>query len=142
MAFEKYDKHTINKFPTISLLQSKNLSINIACVEKHFKGTKSIELFYDKDGNRIGIKPFQKKDNAMFSLCGKDGRSAHISCRGFIKHFNIPVLTTKQYNPKWNEKEELLEIHLDKPLTNESIQKAPSLSERRIERQTSSKMKL
>jgi len=124
MAFKKYDKRTNTKIPTITLTKCKSLGINSACIEKFFKDAKALELFYDDEDNRIGLKPSKKEAPHMYTLRRKDGTSASVSCSGLIKHFGIKVYDTQRFIPAWNEKEDLLEIHLGKPLTSENIEKA------------------
>jgi len=124
MAFQKFEKNTSTLFPTITITKSHSLGINRACIEKFFKDAVALELYYDNDTNRIGLKPFKKAADHLFSINKKEGQSASISCRGLIKHFGIEVEKTIRFHPAWNEKEKLLEIHLDKPLSAENIQKA------------------
>jgi len=127
MAFQRFDKNTSSSFPKITLTKCNSLGINAACVDKYFKDAKALELYYDGDSNRIGLKPFKKTDDHMYVIKRKEGQSASISCGGLIKHFGIQNTGTRRYIPAWNNKEKLLEIHLDKPISVANLTKVAAI---------------
>lgn len=125
MAFTKYEKNSKSTCPTISISPSGSIGINTAALEKFFKEAKGVELYFDPEEDRIGIKPHKKASDRLYPLHkrGDTSKSASLSGRGFLKHFGVDIEEMQRFLPAWNKKEELVEIHLDKPMSTENLEK-------------------
>lgn len=99
----------------ITILKQGNFGINSRAAMEFFKGVKYASLHYDRAARRIGIRPEERKAPHAYEIRGQNGKGAvQISGSAFLRFFGIDHKATKAYPCKWNDKEKLIEIQLEK----------------------------
>jgi len=115
MGYEKFTKlrRPSKDQPMITVLKGGQLSANRACVEKYLKKFKYVEMYYDTEQGKIGIRPTKEpsKDACNIRFI-KNGTLAIISVVEFLKRFEIKHTESAAYPATWNDKEKLIEIAL------------------------------
>lgn len=117
MAFEEFTskRRAISDTPMVSLLKQGIFALNQACYNKYFKAYKYVILLFDKENNKIGLKPTNEVSSNTYNIrVSRDGKLANISAIAFLKFYKIPHNETKSYTCFWNEKEKILEVELSK----------------------------
>jgi len=123
MAFEKFDEagsgrgRPATTDPMISLRKSGSVGVNQAAVNEYFDDNDGAVLYYDEEENRIGIKPVSdnEADEAAYTVSKSDSGGT-IAGTSFLKKYDLVPEITTQYDPIWDEDEELVVIDLDSPL--------------------------
>ncbi len=63
------------KPPQAKILKGGQVSLNAVAYEQYLKGAKYVELFYDPDTGKIGLKPKKYTTKAAFSISsGREGQ--------------------------------------------------------------------
>lgn len=105
----------------ISVLKGGQLGINNASLQKYFEGFDFADLYYDKDRRVIGVQPVKEATGDSYSIRrSKDGKTANISARAFLKNFRLVRKTTKAYPTAWNDEEKLVEVYLNQQNDNDT----------------------
>lgn len=115
MGFTKFRGRTraAEGVPMISVLKGGQLGINNASLKKYFTDYKYAELYYDKKRKIIGIQPINEATGDSYSIrLSKDGKTANISARAFLKNFRLTHTTTKAFPTAWNDELKLVEVYL------------------------------
>jgi hypothetical protein len=113
-----YEKFTKQRRPAkdqamITVLKGGQLGINKMCMEEYFRDYKYVEMYYDKDQKKIGIRPTNDSTNDAYNVrLIKGGKLANISVKEFLKHFGIEHGKSIAYSATWNEKEKLVEVDI------------------------------
>ncbi len=100
------------KPPQAKILKGGQVSLNAVAYEQYLKGAKYVELFYDPDTGKIGLKPTKYATKAAFSIraVGKGKATYRVNIKPLVEHYGIDVHEKKPVEPVWNESEGLLEI--------------------------------
>ena len=97
----------------ISILKQGTIGINSECCRKFFKNYKHIIFLFDRENNKLGIKPTNEPASNTYSIrLSRDGKLASVSAMAFLKYYNIPHKESKSYPCEWNESEKILEVKL------------------------------
>ena len=119
MPFEKYAspkkaRKQITKPPKATLLQGGQISLNSTAYAEYLKGAKYIELYYDPESMKIGLKPKKYPVKAGFPLraVGKGKSTYRVNAKPFIEHYEIKIAKKLTVTPQWNQSEGLLELAL------------------------------
>ena len=114
MPFEEFMKtRPVKDKPIISISKQGIIGLNQACYNKYLKQYSYVILLFDKDSNKIGIKPTNEdKINSYKIRVTRNGSLAQISATAFLKYFNILYEKTRIYTCMWNDEEKLLEVKL------------------------------
>jgi len=112
MGFEPFEgKRSHSGDPAVSITKAGNFIINSTCVERHFKGTKYIKVFWDSENEKIGIKPLTAKDTYAYRLnLSSRGNVGAFSGTAFFKSIGLEHKATKSYAVEWNKREQLIEF--------------------------------
>jgi hypothetical protein len=106
MAFEVFS-HQGNKAvgePRVTVSKNGLLSVNTLCRQRFLKDAEAVQLLFDPDTRRIGIKPVAKDaEHAYAFRQGKPGGGGQISGSAFLKHYDIAHAKTKAYPAEWDE---------------------------------------
>jgi len=120
MAFEEFKKKgsQARHGAFISITPQKTLILSHDCHEQFFKECKAVIFFYDRERKRIGIKPLKESQERSYSIrvTRKSSNIYVITANAFLNHYQIDYSERRKYEPRWNEKEGLVEIDLNKPL--------------------------
>lgn len=100
----------IAQHQTLTLGLSGILGISRGASERYrLENYKYAALYYDPDDQVIGIKPTNDKQAANCTLrTRRNGYGKEISCKLFLKHFNIARRDTHRYPLSWDEESEML----------------------------------
>ena len=85
---------------------SKSFSLN------YLKEKPYVELSFDEENNKVGLKPLDRKTANSKKLSGREGKSKTVSARDFLESYNCTHPDAKQYQITWNNDMELFEIQL------------------------------
>lgn len=100
----------------ISLRKSGSIGINQAALDEYFEDQDGAVMYYDSEENQVGIEPVVDKDadEAAYTISKTDsgGTSAP---KAFLRNYGLIPDVTTQYDPQWNDSEDLLVIDLDAP---------------------------
>ena len=101
------------KSPVVSLLRTGVLNLNPAAVNLLGKDVQYLELFYDRKGQRIGLKPVLEPKLHARKLTRSE-HSASINLKGFLKDYGIAHRKTTRFATQ--KEEDLVVIDLKCPL--------------------------
>lgn len=117
MPFEKYSlpkkgRKAIEKPPSARILKGGQLSLNSSAYKQFMPGAKFVELFYDSDARKVGLKPKKFTTKAGFPVrpVGKSKSTYRVNTKPLFEHYRISLQDKKSVKPVWNEGEGLLEI--------------------------------
>jgi hypothetical protein len=113
MTFEVFS-HQGNKAvsePRVTVSKNGLLSVNTLCRQRFLKDAEAVQLLFDPETRRVGIKPVAKAaEHAYTFRQGKSG--GQISGHAFLKHYNIAHAKTKAYPAAWDEQAAAVVIKL------------------------------
>jgi hypothetical protein len=112
MGFIKYQKESKGAksitAKTIGISDKGRFAFYKPIFEKFLKDKPFVELYYDLENNKIGIKPVSELTPSAFRLQGNTTKM--IVAKKFLKQFNISV-TKNRY--EFNDENEMLVIPLE-----------------------------
>lgn len=122
MAFEKFEDagrgrgRPAGTDPMISIRKSGSIGINAAALEEYFAEADGAVMYYDADDNRVGIDPTADPDDdeAAYTVSKSDSGGT-IAPKAFLEQYDLIPEVTTQYDPAWDEDEDLVVIDLDDP---------------------------
>lgn len=102
--------------PMISIRKSGSIGVNSAALEEYFEEADGAVMYYDEEKNRIGIEPVADKDadEAAYTV-SKTESGGTIAPQAFLERYDLLPDVTTQYDPEWDEDEELVVLDLDDP---------------------------
>jgi hypothetical protein len=84
--------------PRVTLDRKSVILLNIAACE-HLKAPAAVQLMFDENQKRIGIRPADPREPNAFRLKKKKGATHRtISAGAFCQHFGISVDKTVRFN--------------------------------------------
>jgi len=122
MAFEKFEEagsgrgRPAGTEPMISLRKSGSIGVNQASLAAFFEDSDGAVLYFDEDANEVGIEPVADRDadEAAYTVSKTDSGGT-IAPQAFLEKYDLVPDVTTQYDPEWNDEEELVVIDLDDP---------------------------
>lgn len=101
----------------ISLRKSGSIGINQAALSEYFTDSEAAVMYYDEDAERIGIEPVANKDadEAAYSLTRSDSGGT-LAPKAFLQTYDLIPEVTTQYEPAWDDDDELVSLDLTDPL--------------------------
>lgn len=123
MGFEKFDEAGAGRGrpagtePMISLRKSASIGVNQAAVEEYLAESDGAVMYYDEEADQVGIEPVADKDadDAAYTVSKTDSGGT-IAPKAFLERYDLVPEVTTQYEPTWDDDEELVVIDLDDPL--------------------------
>ena len=118
MPFEKFvpeKKSTAVKKPAeAKILKGGQISLNATAYEEFLKGATHVELFYDAEAKKIGLKPKKYGTKAAFKLrvVGRNKATYRINAQPLIEHYKLVSGSKTSVAPAWNNSEGMLELSL------------------------------
>ena len=77
---------------TISVSPAGRIGRGTSVVKAYFRGKKYIELYYEKKGRKIGLKPLGRRTpDSLVVRFDKSGKVGQVMARGFFNQFGIKV---------------------------------------------------
>jgi hypothetical protein len=123
MGFEKFDESGRGRGrppgteKMVSIRKSGSIGLNRPVVEEYFEDNDGAVMYYDEAENQVGIEPVADKDadEAAYTV-SKTESGATIAPQAFLETYDLIPDVTTQYDPGWDDDENLLIIDLDGPM--------------------------
>lgn len=113
MGFEKFTQTGRSFTPKVSIWSRGQIGFNKGAVKRFDLGKFNyVVFFYDKDTNRIGIKPIEKAEEGAVTLNQKTTGAA-VGAKAFLDFYDIDYKETRQYNVQEDKENNLLVIDLN-----------------------------
>lgn len=84
----------------VTISRTGMISVNADCRGKYLKDTEAVQLLYDADTGRIGIKPVPKGTAHSYRFSGSKG--GLISGSAFLREYALMPKKTKAMPAKWD----------------------------------------
>ena len=113
MGFEKFTQTGRSFTPKVSIWSRGQIGFNNGAV-KRFKleKFKYVVFFYDKETNRIGIRPIDTVEDGAVKLNQK-ATGATVGAKAFLDFYDIDYEETRQYSVQEDKGNDLLVIDLN-----------------------------
>jgi hypothetical protein len=116
MGFETYipQRGPSSGKSTIRILKNGDFSISPALLDEHFGKANYVELMYNPQSKKIGLKPRTKSTKATYKLreSPQGGARRYVSGGQFLATYGISVNKAKSYEAKWNQRAKLVEFSI------------------------------
>lgn len=116
MGYEIYQRTTTHKEtePTVSIGKLGRIGLNRATTKVlRDHGVERVLLMWDKDRQKIGLRPIAKKDSRAYSIIyGRKDAYAMVSGKSFLAHIGYDTSESRTYSIQWNEAENMLELDI------------------------------
>ncbi|MBW3670110.1 MAG: hypothetical protein KY432_00400 [Acidobacteria bacterium] len=117
MSFEKWKpKPDYKRRPaSATIVQSRLIRLSGPVAEKlNLRNKPGAHLYYDKKRKVIGIRPSEKKDEAVAKV-RQSAKSTSIHVPTFFEDYDIEVNGIRRFRCWWDDKEEMAVIDISKP---------------------------
>lgn len=117
MSFEKFIPRRMSwGEPIVTISPVRTFWINASAAREFFEGFSRTFLLYDAQRRVIGFEPTNERINCFVLSRAKTRESITVSGMAFLPYHGIPSDKTRRYKAIWNDKENLVEIDLNKPI--------------------------
>lgn len=99
----------------LSLRKSASIGINNRALDQFFEDAEHVEIFYDEEENKLGLKPLEEETDDSYTLSVTDSGGA-VTPMSFLKGKQLVPDITTRYRPetqKINDSTELVVVDLD-----------------------------
>ncbi|MFN2421217.1 MAG: hypothetical protein ABR527_07530 [Gemmatimonadota bacterium] len=114
MAYETYvpQRGPSGGKSTVRVLRNGDLSISPSVYDQYFNRANYVELMFDPNNKKVGLKPRSKPTKATYKLreSPQGGARRYVSAGQFLANYGVKVTKAKSYDVKWNEREKLVEF--------------------------------
>jgi len=112
MSFELFSgKRSHGGPPAVTITKNGMFVINSTALSKHIKPHHYVEVYWDKDLRKVGLKPIAKRSEKAYNLhFSAKGKVASMSASAFLKHIEYGSKPTSSFPANWNEGAGLLEF--------------------------------
>jgi len=122
MGFDKFEESGAGRGrppgtePMISIRKSASIGVNRAALEEYFQDQDGAVMYYNEEDDQIGIEPAADKDadEAAYTVTKTDSGGTIVP-QAFLERYDLVPNVTTQYDPAWDDDEELVVIDLDNP---------------------------
>ena len=109
MAFEKFTEKARSFRPKVSLRSNSTIGLNAPAVTMfNLKDVKCVTLYYDRDENKIGLKPTTNPEEEGAHPLNMSKTGAWVSARRFLDYFGLTTAETKRYEARWDETDKMI----------------------------------
>jgi len=120
MGYEKFSRtkegrQRRGEYVTISTLGI--FRVSLAAYENYFEGYKYVELFYNSEAKKVGLKLLKEAtpDSYDIRVSGEKTKTVNITGKTFLNHYGIDYSKTRRYTPVQNKALGMIELDLNKP---------------------------
>lgn len=114
MAYETYvpQRGPASGKSTIRILKNGDLSISPSAYSEWFGSANYVELMFDPQKKKIGLKPKTKPTKATYKLreSPQGGRRRYVSGEQFLESYGISVEKARSFEAEWNSREKVVEF--------------------------------
>jgi len=120
MAFERFTASGRSFKGRVSIRKNGQISLSQGAVQKfNLADHPYAVLFYDKEGQMIGLKPTRDPEEPGAYKMNHKGMGATISGLAFLDYYGIDYSHSRRYEARWDEKHEMIVIDLRAPISGE-----------------------
>lgn len=115
MAYAIYERtNTRVSTPTITLATNGRIILNVAATRIfHGNAVEFVLLLFDKDQEKIALRPISKKDKRAYKITyPKNLNGCSFSGKGFLDFAKVDYSKKRSFPAVWNENDGLLELSL------------------------------
>jgi hypothetical protein len=117
--------------PTVNISKLGRIGLNRATAQllkKNF--TERVLLMFDRESNRIALRPITKKDPSAYSvLYGRKDAYASVAGKGFFLFIGYDLSKGRTFPAKWNEKDNILEVEIPSECLKDKAQSQSNIAE-------------
>ena len=97
---------------TIRILRNGDLSVSPAVYEKWFGRADYVELMFDTQNKKVGMKPRTKPSKSTYKLreSPQGGARRYVSGGQFLANYGVTITKAKSFDAKWNERQKVVEF--------------------------------
>lgn len=97
---------------TIRILRNGDISVSPAVYDQWFKKAEFVELMFDPQNKKVGLKPRSKASKATYKLrkSPQGGARRYVSGGQFLANYGVSVSKSRSFETKWNERQKLVEF--------------------------------
>jgi len=108
--FEKFIFKANRGKGNVSIMARGIIYLSSTTMNRYAKGRKSADLFFDGEGERIGIYFTEKRDAEGYVVSGES--YGVITAAAFFNHYGIKISKTTHYQTEWDGVAQMLIINL------------------------------
>jgi len=111
MPMQKFEKQKIVGIPGITIRKNGSISFNeIAAKEFPIKDKRTVDLYFDKEEQTIGIRLIDSKTGvAAFTISREKGKTYAISCQSFLRQCGVDFTAgSKVYPATYDDSQEMI----------------------------------
>ncbi|MDX1624681.1 MAG: hypothetical protein R3199_11965 [Gemmatimonadota bacterium] len=112
-----YEKYIPRRGPaggraTVRILKNGDFSVSPGAFNKWFDGANHVELYFNPNAKKVGMKPKKQPTKASYKLreSPQGGDRRYVSGEQFLETYDISVEKATTYEAEWNDKEDLVEF--------------------------------
>ena len=100
--------------PSITVSPAGLISVNKAAYLEHLKGATYVELFYDADAHKIGLRPkkYKTRDALKLTVVGKKKGAYRVNGKPFLQAFGITLSERRKGAPAWDAEHQVLALKI------------------------------
>ena len=114
MAYETYipQRGPSGGKSTVRVLRNGDLSVSPAVYDQYFNRANYVELMFDPNNKRVGLKPRTKPTKATYKLreSPQGGARRYVSGGQFLATYGVSFNKAKSFDVKWNDREKVVEF--------------------------------
>lgn len=96
----------------IRVLECGEMSIGREAWETLFGGARHVELLFDRERGRIGLRPRRRPSRASLRLRAQGGHRRYVHAVRFLEWFGIEDVRGRSLPARWNEREGVVEVEV------------------------------
>lgn len=114
MGFETYvpQRGPSSGKSTVRVLRNGDMSISPSVYENWFDRANYVELLFDPQGKKVGLRARRKPTKATYKLreSPQGGSRRYISSGRFLSTYGVAVNKAKSFEARWNGRQRLVEF--------------------------------
>lgn len=111
MAFEKFTQTGRSFKPKVTIRKTGSLGFTAAAISKFgIDNYKYALLYYDKDAQKIGLKPTNDEEDGAHKI-NRAKQSTWIAARRFLDYYGI-TLKNGRFDAMWDDEEQMIVIEI------------------------------
>ena len=118
MGFEKFEKGGFRGASEnqVTLRKAGTIGISKLAKNEYFEDDQTgAVLYYDEEGNQIGIEPADPDEDPDAYRINDTQGSASLNVESFLKRHSLVPEETTAYEPEWDDEHGFIVVDLDNP---------------------------
>lgn len=98
---------------TIRVLESGELSIGPEAWRALLDEAAHVELLFDPERERIGLRPRERPTRASYKLRRQGGRRRYVHAVQFLEHYGLDEARGRRLPARWNDRVGIVEVSVN-----------------------------